>query len=110
MEAKKGRGSDALLDAHKSGGFTVDRDLVEALAATVGNRELNDILVKGQPAPDFLRATFVGGTAGDTGAFITEILGIIGMARGAGTIRVFPRGIPWPEEFLVDVVINEQRF
>ncbi len=108
MEAEGTRGSDVLLEAYRSGGVTINEEVVANLASKLGNRDLYNILVKGQPVPDFVRATFVGGEASATGSMIGEILDVIGKTGTPGTIRVFPRGIPWPGEFLVDVVLNEQ--
>ena len=110
MESKL-RGSDALLEAYRAGGISIDADLVEGLAKRIGDRQLHDILIKGQPHPDFLRTSFAVGGAGDAGGLVAELLEHLTREHKLpAVVRVFPRGIPWPEEFMVDVTIAEQGF
>jgi hypothetical protein len=111
MPPTKRRGSDTLLQAYKAGGFILAEDVIEGLAARIGDRPLHDILVKGQPVPDFVRTTF-SGNAGDTGAFVGDLLDFLGQTNTPipATVRIFPRGIPWPGEYIVDLVVAEQQF
>lgn len=106
---KQLRGSDALIEAYRAGGFKLQAEQVEGLAKRIGERDIHDILIKGQPVPDLMRATINGGDASSTGQVLTDVLEFVRDARLGTTIRVFPRGIPWPEEFLVDVTIAEHQ-
>lgn len=105
---KQARGSDAVIEAYRAGGFKLEHEAVEAIANEIGGRDVHDILVRGIPHPDFLRATFAGGDATATGELVSQLLGKLGVgSRIPGSIRVFPMGIPWPEEFLVDLTVAE---
>lgn len=104
------RGSDALLQAYKAGSTRLDDKFVGRLAERFADLPIHDILIKGQPHPDFLRATFVLGSAERQRGVIDELLGLLAEhAPGLGGLRVFPRGIPWPEEFLVDLTVGQQQ-
>jgi hypothetical protein len=103
------RGSDRLREAYRAGGFVLDEGLVDDLADRLQEIDLHDVLVKGQPVPDVLRATFAVADAERGGAVITELLNVFGRRDGVPmVIRVFPRGIPWPGEFNVDILVNER--
>ncbi|MEU8754734.1 hypothetical protein [Streptomyces chartreusis] len=107
----KSRGSDELLEAYRKSGFRIDEQLVESIAEKINGFDLNDILVKGQPRPDFLRAIISAGDSARTGMLTADLLDAFsGHAPGLpATIRIFPKGIPWPGEFMVDITIAERR-
>lgn len=106
---EKARGSERLLEAYKAGGFKLDESLVNDFADRLREIDIHDILIKGQPVPDFMRATFKVNDPKHGGMVIGELLDVIGGRDGLpATIRVFPRGIPWPGEFNVDLSVNQQ--
>ncbi|MGY2148839.1 hypothetical protein ACW9HM_05115 [Nocardia gipuzkoensis] len=104
------RGSDALLAAYQAEKATIDKELIEELASRIGDIELRNILVKGTPVPDFLHATFPVRGAEKAGSMTGELLAVLaGRKVIPGTVRVFPRGIPWPDEFTIDITIAERQ-
>lgn len=105
------RGSERLLEAYRAGGFKLDEGLVNDVAERLREIDLHDILIKGQPIPDFMRASFKVDDPKQGGMVIGELLDVFGGREGLpATIRLFPRGIPWPGEFNVDVLINHHQF
>jgi hypothetical protein len=91
-----GRGSEELRKHWERGGFVVEDELVSRLVDVTGDFEVDNILVKGQPRPDWMRASFT--VKGDEicGNGVRDILQIIaGLGSGpGGRITVFPKGIP----------------
>jgi hypothetical protein len=101
------RGSDRLREAYRAGGFRLDEGVVNDLADRLQEIDIHDVLIKGQPVPDFLRTTFAAGDSERSGAVIAELLRVFGGRDDVPlVIRVFPRGIPWPGEFTVDLSVN----
>jgi hypothetical protein len=102
------RGSDELLKAWKHGG-AIDEDFVEELVRATANLELVDVLVKGQPKPDFLRASAASEDPEQCGNTVINLLGLLkkGGIGGSPVITVVPRGIPNVERFIVQVSIGE---
>lgn len=105
--AKDIRGSEALLAAYKKGAPKIDERLVADLAAVLEKVPAHDVWLNGQPKPDFLKASFVLDDLAANASLLTDVLAILDKRGGiAGGLRVFPRGIPWPGEFVVDVQIG----
>jgi hypothetical protein len=105
------RGSDVLLENYQRGGFQLEPEVMNQFAELFAEVEAQDVLVKGQPHPDLLRATFRFEDPDQCGTTVGRVLNLIGK-NGVGKvpagIRVFPKGIPWPEYYVLDVVIGEQ--
>jgi len=108
MDQRK-RGSDTLIAAYRAGGFKIDDQLIEKLADAVGETDVHDVLVKGLPAVDYLRTTFAPGTAQSAGSLVAGLLEAVGTLTVPVTVRVFPRGIPWPGEYIVDLTIAQEQ-
>ena len=110
--AKRGaaRGSDVLLERWKRG-VGIDDEVVNGIVEATKDLDidLRDILIKGQPRPDFLRASAVTGDPDRVGAVVGGVLGALQRTGGGGfpVIRVFPRGIPRPDQFVVDITIGQ---
>ncbi|RVX42724.1 hypothetical protein EDD27_5373 [Nonomuraea polychroma] len=112
MAMERNRGSDALLEMYKQGGYKLDDDSVSQLVELLADLDVHDVLVKGQPAPDYLRATIQVEDPDRCGAVTGGLMGLIrryGTAKLPGTIKVFPKGIPFPDRFVIDLVIAEQQ-
>ena len=90
------RGSHRLLEQWDRGGFVVERGLVERLSEISGDFELEDVFIKGQPHPDWVRATFTVDGDERCGTGVRDILKMIdGLGTGPGArLVVFPKGIP----------------
>ncbi|MFH8693890.1 hypothetical protein [Streptomyces sp. PAN_FS17] len=60
---------------------------------------------------NFLRAIISAGDSARTGMLTADLLDAFsGHAPGLpATMRIFPKGIPWPGEFMVDITIAERR-
>ncbi|HET7486325.1 MAG TPA: hypothetical protein VFJ85_00250 [Acidimicrobiales bacterium] len=105
------RGSDALLRAWKNG-VGIDEEVFHSVVEATKELDIQDILIKGQPRPDLLRASAATDDPERCGTVVTGLLAAL--KRGGGTvgspvIRIFPRGIPWPEQFIIDITIGQQR-
>jgi hypothetical protein len=100
------RGSDRLVQAwHKHAGIT--DELVRGLAEATDGLALHNVLVKGQPRPDFLRFAATADDPEVCGNTIRDILAQLQRHPGPSSIlKVFPRGIPWPGHFVVDVTVG----
>jgi len=107
MPARK-RGSDALIRAWEESGVEIDESLIKNLSGTLSQVDFHNILTRGIPRPDWLQARFNAGPVEKAGSVLTDLLSVIADSRVAVNIRVFPRGIPWPGELLVDLTVNEQ--
>lgn len=107
MTDSQSRGSEELLRTYRAGGLTVHHDFVKSLFEIVPEREFTQVLTKGIPVPIWLHATFAAGSPGEAPATIGRILDLISQSRVAAELRLFPKGIPWPEEFLATITINE---
>lgn len=103
------RGSDVLREQYSSGGFTLDDDMIEELASVLDEFELRRVFIKGTPRPDYLHITLDADDIDRCGTIVKGITGILGK-RGAtgipGVVTVFPKGIPWPEAFSVQLDIG----
>ena len=108
MPARKLRGSDALMKAWEAGGVEVDAALIKTLATKLNGVDLHNVLVRGIPKPDWLRTQFVIGDAEKTSAVLRDLLGLVGERGIPINVRVFPRGIPWPGELLIDLEVAQQ--
>jgi hypothetical protein len=104
MEQQK-RGSDILQEAYRARGFTVTEELVGQFAQAVGEIGVHDVFVKGLVEPDYLRSTFTPDGAAGAVELTRRILEVIEAGQVPAHVRVFPRGIPWPGEFLVELTI-----
>jgi hypothetical protein len=106
MSNQDRRGSDALVEAYRLGSFTVEDEVIEKLARAIGDWPLHHVLVKGQPAVDSVHATFTVRGSKEAATVVGELLGsVVGATSVPGSIRIFPRGIPWPGEYTVGVDI-----
>jgi hypothetical protein len=103
------RGSDILREHYSSGGFTLDEGMIEELAGVLDEFEVRDVFVKGLPKPDYLHVVVEAEDIDRCGTVVKGIAGILGK-RGAtgipGVVKVFPKGIPWPEAFSVQLDIG----
>lgn len=101
------RGSDVLLEAWKTRPG-ISEELFQGIVEATRDLDLHDVLVKGQPKPDFLRVAAMTDDPDRCGNTVSTILALIRKLGGTGgpVIRVFPRGIPWPEQFIVDVTVG----
>src|SRR4051794_40231375 len=109
MPARKVRGSEALLKAWEAGGVEVDAPLIKSIATTLTGGDLHNILLRGLPKPDSLRTRFVAGDPVKTSAVLGDLLELVGQRGIPINVRVFPRGIPWPGELLVDLEVAQQQ-
>ncbi|MDQ1742487.1 MAG: hypothetical protein QOE23_826 [Pseudonocardiales bacterium] len=105
----KQRGSEILKEQYSSGGFTLDDSMIDELAKVLDAFELRDVFIKGTPKPDYLRLTVDVDDNDRCGTIVKGVAGILGK-RGStgipGVVRVFPKGIPWPEAFTVQLDIG----
>lgn len=105
------RGSDILKEHYSSGGFTLDDSMIEELASVLDEFELRDVFIKGIPKPDYLHITVDADDIDRCGTIVSGLAGILGK-RGAtgipGVVKVFPKGIPWPEAFSVQLDIGRR--
>jgi hypothetical protein len=106
--ATRKRGSDALLQAWQAGGIEIDDDLMKSLSSRLAQVDFHHVLTRGIPKPDWFSARFNAGPAEKAGSVITDLLSVIGESRIDINLRVFPRGIPWPGELLVDLSVNQR--
>jgi len=63
-----------------------------------------DIIINGKPKPDIIKGTFTATSNTRLQAGLKLIFGIENAKYKP--IKLFPKGIPWPEEFLVNFEIN----
>lgn len=101
------RGSDLLLERWQKGGIIISDDILKKLTAATSELVVDDIWVKGQPKPDFLRASFTAEGDDRCGNGVSAILKLInklGLGR-AGRVIVFPKGIP-VDRFKIEVEIG----
>lgn len=102
--AMERRGSDLLREKYSSGGFVLDDGVLEELAGVLDEFELRDVFIKGTPKPDFLRVTVDADDIDRCGTLVQGFAGVLGNRGATGipaVIKVFPKGIPWPEAFSV---------
>lgn len=105
------RGSDVLKEQYASGGFTLDDSMIDDLAGVLDEFEPRRVFIKGIPKPDYLHITVDADDIERCGSLVKGIAGILGK-RGAtgipGVVKIFPKGIPWPEAFSVQVDIGNR--
>ncbi len=101
------RGSDELLKAYKAGGRLIDDSVIERLAAKVRDIDIHDVWVKGTPKPDWVQAVFLPGDAKAAGQLASELLEDLAKENLPGKISILTRGIPWPEQFKVEVELGQ---
>lgn len=103
------RGSEILREQYSSGGFALDDSMIEELTKVLEEFELREVLIKGTPKPDYLHIALDADDVDRCGTIVKGIAGILG-SRGAtgipSVVKVFPKGIPWPEAFSVQVNIG----
>lgn len=99
------RGSDELIKAFKAGGRPIDDSLIERLAGRVREIDVLDVWVKGTPKPDLLRAAFLPGDAKAAVQLAGEILEDLNGVPAK--VSILTRGIPWPEQFKVEVEMGQ---
>jgi hypothetical protein len=103
------RGSEILKEQYSSGGFTLDDSMIEELASVLDDFELRDVFIKGLPKPDYLHLTVDADDIDRCGTIVKGVAGILGR-RGAtgipGVVKIFPKGIPWPDAFTVQLDIG----
>ncbi len=90
------RGSELLREKWQKGGFLISEDLIKKLVAATSGFVLDDVWIKGQPKPDFLRASFTAEGDDRCGTGVNSVLKLInklGLGRG-GRVIVFPKGVP----------------
>jgi len=103
------RGSDVLREQYSSGGFTLDDGIIEELASVLDEFEPRRVFIKGIPKPDYLHITVDADDIDRCGTIVkgvAEILGTRAATGIPGVVRVFPKGIPWPEAFSVQLDIG----
>ena len=101
------RGSDLLLERWQKGGVLINEDLLQKLKTATSGLVLDDVWVKGQPKPDFLRASFTADDDESCGTGVKDILKLInklGLGR-SGRVIVFPKGIP-VDRFKIELEIG----
>lgn len=97
------RGSDALRAMWKERGEAIDDRTVELIASHFDGFEA----VETQRTDGGFTATFATDDPERCGNTVRELLGL--KPRFPFHVRLFPKGIPWPEEFLVEIVAGQQQ-
>jgi hypothetical protein len=100
------RGSEVLKEQYSSGGFTLDDGMIEELASVLDEFELRHVFIKGLPKPDYLRIIVDADDIDRCGTIIKGLGGFLGKRGATGipaVVKVFPKGIPWPEAFSVQL-------
>ena len=96
------RGSELLKQRYKDGGFVVDERLIEQLSRVLEGLEIINVNIKGTPRPDFLSVSVDVDDPERCGTLV-KAWGQVVAEHGAqgipAVVKLFPRGIPWPEAF-----------
>lgn len=103
------RGSDLLREKYRAGGFALDDDMIDDIARVLDEFDPRDIFIKGTPRPDFLRVTVDADDVDRCGTVVKGLAGLLGRRGSTGipaVVRIFPKGIPWPEAFSVQLDIG----
>lgn len=101
-----GRGSEVLAKAWKLEG-ALDHKIISGVVEELDKHLLDDILVKGQPKPDWFRATAFADDPERCGNTIASILKQLQGVHGHQPhIVVFPKGIPFPDQFGIEIQIG----
>lgn len=75
---------------------------LKRIIAELRKLDLNpDIIINGKPRPDIIKGTFSAKSSTKLAAGLKTIFGQLENARYK-PVRLFPKGIPWPEEYLVN--------
>jgi len=101
------RGSARLIDAYKNRGVELGDELVSRLSESLEEFDIHDVLIKGIPHPDILRAGFSVSGEDEAAKALVRLLGIIKEVP-LSEIRLFPKGIPWPDIYHVEVAIEQR--
>jgi hypothetical protein len=102
-----GRGSEALAKAWKLQG-ALDLKAITGVVEELDKHLIDDILVKGQPKPDWIRATAFSDDPERCGTTVAAILRRLqGIPGHEPRIVVFPKGIPFPDQFGIEVQIGQ---
>ena len=107
MKYTSERGSARLIDAYKNRGVEFGDELVSRLSESLEAFDIHDVLIKGIVHPDFLRAGFSVRGEEEASKAVLEVLSTIKDVP-LSHIRLFPKGIPWPEIFNVEIVVGQR--
>lgn len=100
------RGSDSLAKAWQSRG-ALDQKTIAGVIEELDKHLFDDIWLRGQPKPDWVRVTATVDDAERCGTTIAAILKRLqGINGHQPRIVVFPKGIPFPDQFEIDVQIG----
>ncbi len=78
---------------------------LKSIIAELKKLKLNpDIIINGQPRPDLIKGTFSAPSNTKLAAGLKLIFGLENAKHKP--IKLFPKGIPWPDEFVVNFEIN----
>lgn len=105
------RGSEVLKEQYAAGGFTLDDGMIEELAGVLDEVEVRHVFIKGLPKADFLHLTVDVDDMDRCGTIVRDIAGLLGKRGTTGipaVVKVFPKGIPWPEAFSVQLDIGKR--
>ena len=103
------RGSDLLREKYAAGGFALDDAVIDELAGVLEEFDLRDVYIKGTPRPDFLRVTVDADDIERCGTVVRGLAGLLvkrGTSGFPGVVKVFPKGIPWPEALSIQMDIG----
>jgi hypothetical protein len=107
MDRTSKRGSDRLIDAYKNRGVELGDELVSRLSDSLQEFDIHDILIKGIPHPDILRAGFSVTGEEEASKALLRVLGVIKDVP-LSHIRLFPKGIPWPDIYNVEILVEQR--
>jgi hypothetical protein len=79
-----------------------DEAKLKRMIAELKKLNLNpDIIINGKPKPDIIKGTFSAKSNTRLSAGLKVLFAGLENARYK-PVKLFPKGIPWPEEYLVD--------
>lgn len=107
MDPTSKRGSARLIDAYKNRGVVLGDELVSRLSESLEEFDIHDILIKGIPHPDILRAGFSVSGEEEASKALLRVLGVIKDVP-LSHIRLFPKGIPWPDIYNVEILVEQR--
>ncbi|MHC2999931.1 hypothetical protein [Microbacterium sp. HJ5] len=107
MEYSSERGSARLIDAYKNRGMEFGDELVSRLSDSLEPFDIHDVFIKGIVHPDYLRAGFSVSGEDEAAKAVVRMLGTLKEVP-LSQIRLFPKGIPWPEIFNVEIVVGQR--
>jgi hypothetical protein len=100
------RGSEALAKAWKTQGV-LDQKSVAVVVEELDKHLFNNILIKGQPKPEFVHLSATADDPERCGTTIAAILKHLQGVGGPAHIWVFPKGIPFPDRFDINVTMGD---